>query len=138
MSPVRRTSHVSYNISYHFVFVPKYRKKILEKGVRGELRSVLYEISKEYGWWIEEMEIMEDHVHILLSAPPRYSPAQIMQTMKSITAKRIFTKCPEVTEKLWAGEFWADGYFVSTVGDNITKDVIKKYIIHQRQQTFRF
>jgi len=137
MSPVRKTSHVTYDVNYHFVFVPKYRKKLLKEGVRGELRSLLYKVAKEYGWWIEELEIMEDHVHILLSAPPKYSPAQIMQTAKSITAKRMFAQFPELTEELWAGEFWADGYFVSTVGDDVTKEVIRKYIQHQRQQKFQ-
>ena len=137
MSPVRKTSHVTYDVNYHFVFVPKYRKKLLKEGVRGELRSLLYKVAQEYGWWIEELEIMEDHVHILLSAPPRYSPAQIMQTTKSITAKEMFAQFPELTKELWAGEFWADGYFVSTVGDDVTKEVIRKYIQQQRQQKFQ-
>ena len=138
MSPLRRTSHVTYNITYHFVIAPKYRKGILKKGKREVLRSIIEKIAVEYQWYVEEMEIMEDHVHILMSAPPRYSPAQTMQIMKSITAREMFARFPELTKELWAGELWADGYFVSTVGDDITKDVIRKYIKYQRQQTFRF
>ena len=133
MTQVRRTSHAVYHIYYHFVWVPKYRKGILKGEVGKELSEILYRMAKEYDWWISEMQIMEDHVHVFLSAPPRYAPAEIIQNMKGISSRELFKKFPELKEELWAGEFWSDGYYVGTAGDKVTVDLIRKYIRHQSQ-----
>jgi putative transposase len=80
------------------------------------------------------MEIAEDHVHILLSFPPRYSIAKSVGILKSISASRVFQDHPEVKKELWGGEFWEDGYFARTVGDKVTSEVIKKYIRYHREE----
>jgi hypothetical protein len=81
------------------------------------------------------MEIAEDHVHIFLGFPPRYSISQVVQRLKGRCARGIFQRYPEVKKELWGGEFWEDGYFARTVGDKVTKDVIKKYIeYHQHRK----
>ena len=80
------------------------------------------------------MEIAEDHVHLFLSFLPRYSIAEVVGKLKSISASVIFKRHPEVEELLWGGEFWEDGYFARTVGDKVTADVIRKYIKYHRQQ----
>jgi len=72
-----------------------------------------------------------NHVHLFLGAAPRYSPAEIMKIVKSISARIIFQEFPEIKKKLWGGEFWGDGYYVRTVGDEVTEKVIKEYIIKQ-------
>ena len=77
------------------------------------------------------MEVMKDHVHIFIEVPPKYSPARVVQIMKSISARKIFEKFPELRKQLWAGEFWNDGYFVRSVGDEVTADIIRKYIEYQ-------
>jgi putative transposase len=74
------------------------------------------------------MEVKDDHVHLFLSAPPRYSPAKIVQVMKSISAKMVFKQSPEVKKQLWGGEFWSDGYFVRSVENKVTSEVICRYI----------
>ena len=84
------------------------------------------------------MEVMEDHVHLFLIAPPRYAPAGIVQIMKSISAKKVFEEFPEIREKLWGGELWNDGYFVRSVGDKVTTEVIRKYIKFQHKQQLSF
>ncbi|MGP0592172.1 IS200/IS605 family transposase, partial [Nitrospira sp. T9] len=76
-------------------------------------------------------EVMEDHVHIFLSVPPCYSPAQVAQRLKSISARKVFQEFPEVKQQLWGGELWNDGYFVRSVGDQVTAEVIRRYITHQ-------
>ena len=81
---------------------------------------------------VEEMEMAEDHVHIFASIPPRYSIGEIVRVLKSISAKEIFQRHPEVKKELWRGEFWEDGYFVRTVGDKVTSEIIKKYIKYHR------
>ena len=81
-----------------------------------------------------EMEIAEDHVHIFTSIPPKYSIGNIVKVLKSVSAKEVFRMYPEIKRELWDGEFWEDGYFVRTVGDKVTADVIRKYIKYHREQ----
>lgn len=84
---------------------------------------------------MDTMEIAPDHVHLFVSFPPRYSIANVVGKLKSISASVIFREFPEVKHQLWGGEFWEDGYFVRTVGDNVTAEVIKKYIqYHQNRE----
>jgi putative transposase len=80
------------------------------------------------------MEIGEDHVHIFTSMPPRYSVGEIVRIVKSVSAREIFVRYPEVKRELWGGEFWEDGYFVRTVGDKVTSDTIKRYIQYHRHE----
>ena len=80
------------------------------------------------------MEVLEDHVHVFLEAPPRYSLAQVVQTMKSISAREAFKQFPKLRKQLWAGELWSDGYFVRSVGDKVTTDIIRRYIEHQTRE----
>jgi putative transposase len=131
---IRRTKHAVYDLKYHLVWIPKYRKQILGKEVSDSLKEVLGKIAEEYGFEIDTMEVMEDHVHVFVEAPPRYSPAQIVQVMKSISAHEIFKKYPKLKQQLWAGELWNDGYFVRSVGDEVTADIIRRYIEYQTHE----
>jgi putative transposase len=132
MSPIKRTHHAVYDLKYHFVWIPKYRKKLLKGDVAKFIRQIFERIASEYGWEVEEMAIQPDHIHIFLHAPPKYAPAQIVQIMKSISAREVFAQFPRLHEKLWAGEFWSDGYFVRSVGDQVTAETIKQYIRYQK------
>jgi putative transposase len=131
MSPIKTTKHAVYDLKYHFVWAPKYRKHLLSGDVVPFLRQVFNRIALEYGWEIEEMALQPDHVHLFLHAPPKYAPAKIVQVLKSISAREIFRQFPHLRRQLWAGEFWNDGYFVRSVGDQVTADIIKKYIRYQ-------
>ncbi len=131
---LRRTSHAVYDTQYHLVWAPKYRKWILRGDIRDHVRELFYQIAEDFDFEIEEMEIAEDHVHIFLSFPPRYSIAKVVGILKSISASRIFPDHPEVKKELWGGEFWEDGYFARSVGDKVTSEVIKKYIRYHRQE----
>lgn len=99
-------------------------------------KEVLQRIADEYGFWMDTMEVMEDHVHVFLEAPPRYSPAQVVQIMKSISAREVFQQFPQLRKQFWAGELWSDGYFVRSVGDQVTAEVIRRYIEYQTQEQF--
>jgi REP-associated tyrosine transposase len=96
-----------------------------------KLKEVCLEISKRFEITFLEIGTDKDHVHFLVQSVPTYSPKKIVQLIKSITAREIFAACPEVKKQLWGGEFWTDGYFVSTVGKHGNEDVIKKYIQNQ-------
>ena len=131
MSPIRTTKHTVYDLKYHFVWIPKYRKRLLKGEVKEFTEAVFQRIAQEYGWEIEELAIEDDHVHMFLHVPPKYAPAKVAQIMKSISAREIFKEFPRLRKQLWAGEFWGDGYFVRSVGDAVTTEIIKRYIRYQ-------
>ena len=131
---LKRTSHAVYDTKYHLVWAPKYRKWILKGDIRKRVREIFVEISKSHEFDIDTLEVSEEHVHIFLSFPPRYSVSRVVGMMKSISASVIFKEYPMVKQELWGGEFWEDGYFVRTVGDKVTAEVIRKYIKYHREQ----
>ena len=116
---------------YHIVCPAKYRRAVFTPPVDQKLKEVCLEISKRYEIVFLEIGTDKDHVHFLVQSVPMLSPKRIVQIIKSITAREIFRACPEVKKQLWGGEFWTDGYFVSTVGKHGNEDVIKKYIKNQ-------
>ena len=131
---VKRTSHAVYNINYHFVWAPKYRQSILFGKLESRIKELFLEIAQQYDFDIEVQEMNLDHVHLFVSAPPRFSPAQLVERLKSISSRIIFKEFPDLKKKLWAGQLWSDGYYVGTSGDKITNETIKKYIKQQKQQ----
>ncbi len=94
-------------------------KWILRGDIRDKAKRIFEEISGDHGFEIDTMEVTEDHVHIFLSFPPRYSIARVVGMLESISASVIFKEPPEVKKELWGGEFWEDGYFAWTVGDSV-------------------
>jgi putative transposase len=131
---IKRTSHAVYDVRYHLVWAPKYRKWVLRGDLREFVEAVFREIGETNDFEIEALEIAEDHVHIFLGFPPRYSISQVVQRFKGGSARKIFQVFPGVKNELWGGEFWEDGYFVRTVGDKVTKDLIKKYIEYHKHK----
>ena len=135
MSALRRSKHAVYDLKYHFVWIPKYRKRILTAEIADYAKQVFQKIAEEYEMIIDTMEIVEDHVHIFLGAPPRLSPSRIVQILKSISARELFRQFPRLRKELWGGQLWSDGYFVRAVGDEVRGDVIRCYIeYHEHQQ----
>ena len=116
---------------YHYVCPAKYRRLIFTEEVDGVLQETCEEISKRYDINFLEIGTDGDHVHFLIQSVPKYAPSRIVQIMKSITAREIFKKCPEVKKKLWGGELWSDGYFVSTVGKHGNERQIENYVKNQ-------
>ena len=116
---------------YHFVCPAKYRRKVFTKEVERTLEKICKGIEKRYEIKFLEIGVDEDHVHFLLQSIPDSSPAEIIRTIKSITAIKIFKAHPEVKETLWGGNFWTSGYYVNTVGQYGSLEVIKKYVENQ-------
>ena len=124
----------SHNVSvllYHFVCPAKYRRVIFDNEVDETLKVICLEIAKRYEINFLEIGIDKDHVHFLIQSVPKYSVTQIIRIIKSITAKKIFAKHPQVKEQLWGGEFWSDGFFVNTVSKFGSEDTITKYVKDQ-------
>ena len=132
----KRAHHAVYDLKYHLVLIPKYRKSLLLGSIEKRLKELFYEIAEEHDFEILEMELMPDDVHLFVSAAPRWAPGRIVGTFKTITSKIIFEEFPQVKKKLWGGHLWSAGYYVGSVGDKITGETIKRYIRHQRQTSF--
>lgn len=130
--------HKSHNVSiliYHFVCPAKYRKVVFDEQVDKVLGEICQDIEKRYDIRFLEIGTDKDHVHFLVQTIPKYSPTQIITIIKSLTAREIFVRCPQVKEKLWGGEFWSDGYYVSTVGQHGNEETISKYVKNQGKET---
>ncbi|MBI5073493.1 IS200/IS605 family transposase [Candidatus Woesearchaeota archaeon] len=129
---VEYASHCSYRIRYHMVFVVKYRKKLLLERTRLEfLRAVMHGLSERYFFKFDAIGIDGDHFHVVVGAAPRYSPSEIMKTIKSWSARLIFQKYPYLRDELWGGEFWSDGGHIDTVSEYGGLEKIKKYVQDQ-------
>ncbi|MBS3789058.1 IS200/IS605 family transposase [Candidatus Bipolaricaulota bacterium] len=100
MVSAKRTRHSVYDLKYHFVWVPKYRKLFLEEEIGDNLEKILKGVADRYDIEIGTLEVMPDHVHLFGSAPPKYSPSKVVQIMKSISARKLFERYPKIREKL--------------------------------------
>ena len=123
----QHTKHVTYKIAYHFVWCPKYRKRILVGKVAQFVEAEIRRLCEENQWEIGAVHVQEDHVHLFLSAPPRIAPSLIANTLKGITARQVFKQFPDVKKQVWGGSFWSRSLYVGTVGD-MTEETVKKYI----------
>ena len=95
------------------------------------LKTVCLDIAQRYELVFLEIGTDRDHVHFLVQSVPSYSPTKIVRIIKSLTAREIFVRVPSVKKKLWGGEFWSDGYYVSTVGQHATETTIRTYVKNQ-------
>ena len=129
---VSHAKHKVYKIRYHIVICVKYRQKQLYFDDRiAFLKETLLEISKRYDIKFDTIGTDGNHIHLFVYAPPRYSPSEIIRVVKTITGRKIAEKFPEIKKDLWGGEFWSDGGYVGTVGDEVTTTVIRNYILRQ-------
>jgi len=126
--------HKKHNVSvlmYHIVCPTKYRRAVFASEVDVQVKEVCAKIQKRYEITFLEIGTDDDHVHFLVQSVPTYSPKQIVQIIKSITAREVFKACPKVKQYLWGGKFWSEGYFVSTVGAHANEQMIKNYVQQQ-------
>ena len=121
-----------YNINYHMVWSTKYRKKILIGEIADYLRQLHEQIAREKSIVLREQEVMPDHVHLFITAHPKFSPSQIVKIFKGITAKELLEKFPTLRNEMYnRGHLWNPSYYCGTMGD-VTKDIILRYIEMQK------
>jgi putative transposase len=125
---LKSTSHAVYEAKYHLVWCPKYRKRVLVGEMRERVKELFFGIAEQFDFEIDRCEVAEDHIHVLLSFPPRYSIAKVVGIIKGISSNKILGEYPKLKRKLWGGHLWEQGYFARTVGEQITDDVIRRYI----------
>ena len=125
-------SHSKWLCKYHIVFTPKYRRKVIYYQLRADIQKIIKDLCKWKGIEIIEGHMMPDHIHLLLSIPPKYSVSQIMGYLKGKSAIMIFERHANLKYKFGNRHFWAEGYYVSTVGLNTA--TIQKYIREQEKE----
>jgi putative transposase len=120
-----------YSLQYHLVFCTKYRNPVLKDGVDATCKELLNEAAGECGCSITSMEVMPDHVHLLLSVSPQVYIPTMVKIIKGNTARRLFIKCPQIKTSLFGGHLWNPTYCIVTVSDR-TEEQIKTYIEQQK------
>ena len=135
MREVNSLNHTRWECKYHIVFIPKYRKKVLFGEIRKEMGEVLHRLARQKESLIEEGHLMPDHVHMMISIPPKYAVSQVVGFIKGKSAIHIARMYAGRKRKFVGQNFWARGYFVSTVGRD--EQVIREYIRHQEEEDRR-
>ena len=136
MSKYRKLSHVVYKCDYHIVWVPKYRHRILKGAIKELVEHDIRSLCQWKDCIVGELNVQEDHVHLLVSVPPKVSISKLMDTLKGKIAIKLFKSYPKLKKKpYWGNHFWARGYFVSTVG--LDEDTIRKYVKYQEKEEKR-
>ena len=119
---------------YHIVCPTKYRRVVIGQLVEKILKETCLAIAERYDLHFLEIGTDQDHVHFLVQSVPMMLPKNIVQTIKSITAKQIFKLAPEVRKQLWGGQFWSDGYYISTVGKYGSEQAVARYVKEQGKE----
>ena len=135
MRQVNSLNHTRWECKYHIVFIPKYRKKVLFGRIRLELGEIFHSLARQKESLIEEGHLMPDHVHMMISIPPKYAVSQVVGYIKGKSAIHIARRYSSRQRNYIGQHFWARGYFASTVGRD--EQVIRDYIRHQEKEDKR-
>lgn len=137
IASVKRSFHCKYNLNYHIIWIPKYRKKILKGKVVEVLKTIIEGKCQENGWEKLALEIMPDHLHLFLSAKPIWNPSKIVNLLKGNTSRQLRLCFPELKFLGYQRHYkqfkslWADGYYVGSAG-HVSQDSVKRYILEQQ------
>ena len=129
-------AHCRYNLKYHIVWIPKYRRNFLSGEIAVRTKEVLHEIAKEYNFKIIALEVMPDHIHLLIEAPPKYAPSKIVGYLKGISSRELRREFSDLIKKyIWKeNTLWARGYYIASLADGVTTGIVKEYINNQKAE----
>ena len=130
MPEYRKSSHATYDIKYHIIWVTKYRYKILGGKISKRLRELIRQGCDARGIVIVSGNISKDHIHLLLSCPPSLAPSKVVQYLKGRSSRLLQEEFPELKKRYWGQHLWGRGYFCATTG-SVTEGIIKQYIENQ-------
>ena len=120
-------------MQYHIVWVTKYRKPVLKDGIDERVKQLLTDMQWEYNFRILAMEVMPDHIHLLLDCKPQFFISDMIKIFKGNIARRLFIEYPELKKQLWGGHLWNPSYFVATVSKR-TREQVEAYISSQKEK----
>jgi len=124
-------NHLTFSCQYHVIFCPKYRRKVLVDGIDKRLKEIFNEVAEEYEFTIEEMEIMPEHVHLLIDCNPRFGVMACIKKLKGVSSRKLREEFPELKSRI--PSLWTRSAFISTVG-SVSLEVVKKYIEEQKNK----
>jgi putative transposase len=128
-----KLSHTLYECKYHVVFCPKYRMRVLKEEIAEYTRQQIYQLCRQKDrLQVMELNIQPDHIHLILSIPPKYSVSNVMGYLKGKLALRLFNQFEHLGKRYWGRHLWARGYCVSTIG--LDEEKIRKYVQWQEQR----
>ena len=132
----KSAGHCRYNLTYHIVWIPKYRRSLMQGRFAVRLKQVLRQIAKDYGFNIVAQEVMPDHIHMRMEAPPKWAPAKIVGILKGVSSREMRKEFLPLITKFIRKEhtLWARGYYVSCVGNGVTTGIVKAYIENQKKE----
>ena len=120
-----------YDFNFHLVWVTKYRKQVFTTDKRiADMKAILKDIAERNSIEIYSMEVMPNHIHMMISFAPKFTPSSIVKAFKGGSAKQWFIQYPETKQQLWGGHLWSPSFFMSTLG-NVSKEIVSKYINSQ-------
>ena len=122
-----------YSLQYHLVWCTKYRKKVLKNGIDTECEEMLQNLAEEYKFQILAMEVMPDHIHLLVDCKPQFYISDMIKIMKGNLARQMFLAYPELKKELWGGHLWNPSYCAITVSDR-SRDQVLAYIEGQKEK----
>ena len=125
----RRSSHSVWDCRYHVVFSTKRRRRALRPGdIQQCCEKLLRRAAEAYDMKVLVMEVDLDHVHLYLEIPPQLSVGKAVRILKSLSARHLFAKFPQLKRTFWSGEIWSPSYFVRSVGEGVTAETVRRYI----------
>lgn len=128
------SNHVVFSLGYHIIWCPKHRHIVLDNALAIELKHIIAETCSVYGWELQAIEVMPDHVHIFVQADHLTAPVEIAKTLKSIAAVHIFHVFPKLKgRKFWGSGLWSRGTYYATVGHS-SEDAVRRYIESQKER----
>ena len=133
ISRIRKTRNCKYNINYHFTWIPKTRAKVLVEPFKSDVKKFLLEKCEEKRWDPLALQVMPDHTHFFLSAPPKWPPSKIIQELKSYSSRLLRQKYSILREMRSTPDFWASGYYVGVAG-HVTAKSVARYIAEQNKK----
>jgi len=133
IAKIRKTKNCKYNLNYHFTWIPKTRAKILVEPFISDVKKFLLEKCQQMEWDPLALQIMPDHTHFFVSAPPKWAPSKIIQELKSYSSRLLRRKYAIIREMRSTPDFWASGYYVGSAG-HITAESVARYIAEQNKK----
>ena len=130
MKGLKSSAQTRHDLRYHFVFVPRYRRRVLIGRLKTRIEGMIKFAAQIHDWEIYELAVQIDHIHLYVGIQPKWSPSEVMKIIKGGTSNKIRELFPSLDEIYWGATFWADGYFVRTVGQ-MTDKMISEYVRKQ-------
>ena len=125
----KNDNHLTYSCQYHVIFCPKYRRRVLNQGVDIRLKEILLDVATQYQFEILELEIMEDHVHLLIDCNPKFGIAECVKKLKGASSRILRNEFPHLKSRI--PTLWTRSSFISSVG-SVSLDIVKEYIANQK------